>query len=489
MFFIKQSVRSNFVYWLLVILVAGWCLFWTFDRLDKFPHIWVDEGVFIQMAQMLGERGLLTIPVGPGLVSTQPFLYSISTAYPVLWPVTGAIHLFGLNLWAARLPMALYLLGTIGLGGWLFYKIFDRWAALLATAMLAVFPSLFFYGKPVQGEVPAFFWLLMFFGSFFWSSKSTRRATGQIFLAGIFLGLGATAKIPFAPGMVLLLLWWWWSVWQQGNRSIGTTIAVSGLGFIIPIFFWCYWANPNFWSLDFYLSAGQVIREFTHGARQYNWLAWSIFSQESTLGYFLLLTVFILGTVFCWHHYQKEKLSAIQRFLFGAVVLLVLWFAYWFIKSPGWLRYLFPLQLILLLSTVASWQWWRTRAKKFWQKIILIIFISSLVLLSAGKLWSGRNYGVSDLSNWLIAWRENYLITSQQSLGVYDRPEVAALLPPGRYWQYLSLLRPDGVNLLDKKLDIVIIDKKSFATNLFWQQNYEINTRHGDLLILQRKNQ
>lgn len=95
-----------FYVWLTItVVVFAYLVTWN---IAESPATWFDEGINMGIAKSLVQNGVYSLQVGPdSFVSERPFL--ITTNYPVLLPVAGALWLFDNSLLSARLPMVIFL--------------------------------------------------------------------------------------------------------------------------------------------------------------------------------------------------------------------------------------------------------------------------------------------------------------------------------------------------------------------------------------------
>lgn len=165
------------------------------------------------------------------------------------WLQAGAMHLFGVNEYAARLPNALAGIVTV----WLFYSIgrryfSERLGRFWALAYLgSLLPHFYFR----TGIIDPVFNLFIFLGLFqlilfYW--KRSAMLPGQLYsgkdrrhllLGGVFTGLAILTKGPVGLLLILLTLFGYW-LWQRLRFFItplqfliylGATLVTAGLWF------------------------------------------------------------------------------------------------------------------------------------------------------------------------------------------------------------------------------------------------------------------
>ena len=200
-------MNKNNLYWAGVIGLFALVFFYASYKLTESPPTWYDEGLYIQVAHSIAERGTQSVQTAPGEFISTGF---VTGGYPFLAPVALSLRIFGDNLFAARLPMIVFIL-ALAVAVFLFmYRLFGRQDALLALLLLATFPLLYGNGKNVLGEVPGLFYITLAL-LFLWrlELQEFKGIYNYLFL-GIFTGLAAVTKPIFfffflAIGLVLLL--------------------------------------------------------------------------------------------------------------------------------------------------------------------------------------------------------------------------------------------------------------------------------------------
>ena len=151
----------------------------------------------------LGE-GLQLYLGGDPLVNYE--MYSIRESNPngvhmddlplLSWLNAGLWSVFGLQLWIARLVIILFSLGAILMTYLVVNQFFKkRGVALVAAFFVTIMPLLVFFGRQVQYDMPAMFFILL---GLFYFLKWKESPTHKNFLISIFsLTFAGLLKIPF----------------------------------------------------------------------------------------------------------------------------------------------------------------------------------------------------------------------------------------------------------------------------------------------------
>ncbi|MFH0837007.1 MAG: glycosyltransferase family 39 protein, partial [Candidatus Aenigmatarchaeota archaeon] len=121
---------------------------------------------------------------------------------PILsWINVGLWSLFGTQLWIARLVIILFSLGAIIMSYFVVKKLFRRESiALLASFFMAICPMLIFFGRNVQYDMPALFFMLL--GVYFFLEWKQTPSHKNFLLAALFITITILVKLPF---MIILI--------------------------------------------------------------------------------------------------------------------------------------------------------------------------------------------------------------------------------------------------------------------------------------------
>ena len=148
---------------IILTLVFSLALFLILFHFTDTPRVWVDEGIYTNVAESLAFHGVFGLQTAPGEFFR--FGQTLTTSYPVIFPVAFALKIFGKGLWQARLSSIVYMF-LLAVLFYLFVK--KRYAekygllpAILSVLMLVTFGPFYGNGRPVQGEVPGLVFLVL----------------------------------------------------------------------------------------------------------------------------------------------------------------------------------------------------------------------------------------------------------------------------------------------------------------------------------------
>lgn len=325
-----------------VIFLGGIFLFFTtYGGLTATPKFWHDEAVPFEIARNLAEFDKADIAVAPGIFWEQSYM-THATGFPLIFPLAGVFKIFGVGVLQSRLFMVAWMIVALATLFFVMRAFFDKKTAFFSVLLVATFSSFYANGRTGTGEIPGFFFLLL--ALYFLYQKKWHG------LGGFFAALAAVTK----PSMYLFVLPVFMLEILFTKKSVKRFFCEEGLRFIIgalPILlFWIWLINPS----PFSIANWREMIAFYQNA--FN--APSLLSQfpailpelltHSTLLYFFLL---FLPIFIAW---RKHLFSSAQNrlvlflFFYGALSF------FYFLRSPGWFRYLLGTELLILALLPAA---------------------------------------------------------------------------------------------------------------------------------------
>ncbi len=408
----------------------------SYPVLTTWPKLWYDEGLAIEVAHTFAEHQVLDISVAPGVYSPYAVVIAGSNGYPVTLPLAFAFAVFGFSFFVARFYMLAWCVAGVGTLFLFLRKFFDTRSAVLGCLLVLSFASFFANGRTVTGEIPGFTFLLL--GA--WCLLK-----GRLIPSGLLLGLAAASKpslylwlcIPAAADIFFF----------QKEKRFGNLIRF-GMGYALPIFLWLALTLPRPITSGVFASLlGFYKNPFGSASMLDNVVANVLHAPlESTLLYFFfLLCVSAVG----WYFAKGEDPFQKRIVLFFSL-LGIISFAY-FLRSPGWLRYLMPLELsVLMLLPVFI----RNISVHFFSRsIYATLCIAGLVGLQAYVLFFSSHVFRSDTALQTATYLNAHL--GSDTVGIINDPAVASLVPPQSRYHYLSMtgVPVHGVNALSLPLN------------------------------------
>lgn len=402
------------------------------------PKVWIDEGVFTEVAKNLAWHGVLGLQINPGnFFPMKGFL--LSTSYPVIFPVAWSFTIFGTGIWQARLPMIIYMVILVVLFYLFTKKRYGFYAAILSVLMLISFSPFYGNGRPVQGEVPGLVFLIL--GSWlllFWERDSFQNKNWAL-ISGLAFGLAASTKpiyllvIPMSLAVTLLF-------WIKKVKIRNTSLFIFGLGFLLPVFFWFF---VHFSTVGSFLKdiPTYLYLAGNHGssipiARTVLTNFIRFFTESTPILFLLLLIATILSFLSRFIKKEERDFRASECLILSFIVLN--WLGY--LTGTGHYRYFFPAHTLLyLLFPAAILTLTRIVHKEVLRKIILavpivliILQFFHLVFLSDTSFTTKRTRN-AELSETLSK------ITPSQKVFFSVSPEAIIFLKGDNYSQYLAM--------------------------------------------------
>ncbi|KND46803.1 MAG: hypothetical protein AB201_03390 [Parcubacteria bacterium C7867-006] len=451
--FIKNR---KFAIYFLVFLSFFLALF----RFTSTPKVWVDEGVFTNIARNLEDNGVIGIQTSPGNVSEVKG-WVLSSSYPVLFPVALSFKLFGVGIWQARLPMVIYVLLFLFASYLFVRKRYGDYPAFLSTLLLLSFAPLYGNGRPVQGEVPGLFFLVL--GSYFLLilEEKNYNSTKFSLLSGLAFGLSCATKAIYltfiSVSLIIALVIWY-------KKINNKTILYFSLGFCIPILLWFFMHFPTI-----KLMSGMVGSYLYFAGNHSSDLSKSIiiwnnfkrFFTESTPILFSFISFFVLSSIYIRFYKQKDNVVTISEFIIFSFIFLN-WAGY--LNGTGWYRYFFPANTLLYIVFIGS----VLSLVKFFKNRILI---NLLAIIPIALVVFQFYYLVflSDVSFVVNRTRNSELasvlgnISVNKSVLFYNSIETIVFLKSDNYFQYLQmddfLVVGDEKSLSKPGPDFILTDK------------------------------
>jgi 4-amino-4-deoxy-L-arabinose transferase-like glycosyltransferase len=471
-----------------LIAIFALILFYSTYKLTESPPTWYDEGIYIQVAHSFATVGTQSMQVAPGEFRQIDFL---TVGYPVLAPVALSLKLFGLSVFAARIPMVMFILLFAASTWLLLSRLTKPREALLGLALLATFPILYGNGKNVLGEVPGLLYATLAFLALARLEKNNFKGPANYLWLGLAVGLTAATKpvfllLPAAMGLVLLF-----HVRTILPRVVDVVIAA--LAFVVPLLLWAFLQ----FGADANLSA-----ILSYYANPYGVASVSATVGENLLRFFNEATPLYCGALMslwlasvCVRIYMKEKISLAEQsaFVFSMLVLLA------YLRTAGWYRYFFQsitLALIFAPLSLMTLARYAERALGYKSAIygyaaiacVGILFCMQLYQLNLSS-WVADHYASTNVAQ-TSSFFTNF--PKDKSILVYNSPEAVNTIGTMNYYQYM---RPtDSITygsealdaLKDTVPDYVLIAPGNYEKDKHLFTSYNKNAEAGPYLLLKK---
>lgn len=344
---------NNSKYNLSLLGIIVLVLIFSFYTLTTKPRFWADEAKSIELARNFLYFGRLDIQTEPGKFSLVPHILQ-STGYPVTVPLAGFFKLFGYGLAQARIYMLLWMVGAILAVFYVGARWFGTQNSFLAVLLISTFASFYDSGRTVVGEIPGFLFLIP--GLHFWISKNF------YYWAGFWLGMAVVTK-PAVYGLVIPTITLVFLLERQNffkktfRVAAGMMPAAIGWLILVPdnIFQLSFWRGiANFYQNPFGQSL--IVENIINNLKN------ALYSTTLIYFGFLFLLIAAAG-----YRIKEEKLRSLYHFI---ILYSIFAFGY-YLRSPGWLRYILAAELLILFSLPQAIAVASNRFKDFVSKLKL----------------------------------------------------------------------------------------------------------------------
>jgi 4-amino-4-deoxy-L-arabinose transferase-like glycosyltransferase len=325
---VEYSILRNRRFYLSIII--AFVVYLSFSTLLTKPRVWSDEAKSLEIARSFSLYRSLDIEWSSGNFTEFPLLLQ-STGYP-LTVLTGLIFkLFGVNVEVARITMILWILVAIFAVYVFICKLFDRDSAILSLSLIATFAPFYDSGRALVGEIPGFVFLVV--ALHYWLNRQS------IAMAGIFFGLSVVTK----PSVFLLIIPSLFVVLVIHRQRFFRNTSLLAITMIPAALMWFATLNLNPFSVDTWSSIRQFYSN-PYGSKIIENISNNLdtFFKSSTLVYFAILFTAVLVARFISKKKETKK-------FYDFIIIYSLFAFIYYLRSPGWLRYLIIAQLLILL--------------------------------------------------------------------------------------------------------------------------------------------
>jgi hypothetical protein len=412
-------------------------------KLTESPQTWIDEGMVSQPALNLERHGVMGLQTSPDNFSSGAY---ISVGFPVIFPLAGVFSFFGEGLLQARILMLVWILLLVSLSYVYVLKEFGTRTALTTGLLLVTFAPLYGNGKNVLGEVPGLVFFFLFLLLLQRLAKVGFPNRPYMFLgAGLLLGLAVTTKPIFllvlgAFVFVVVVFGSRTSFWKSDFLKLplrGSLIFAAGVLLPLIIWFFTQFSVSDSFRDIFSLYRNPYNLENVSSVMLTNFLR---FFQELSPLYTVLFFFLWSASIFIRERKKTGEISISERMAF-VFSLLVLFF---YLRTPGWYRYFFPAQIVILaylpnsIFSLASYFSWANPQNI---RRVITSLLLGLALFQAYQTgfssWVADHYSSTRTAE-LTAYFKDW--DSEKSIFVYNAPEVIIFFPRDAvYYQFLEV--------------------------------------------------
>ncbi len=410
------------------LLIAA---FFATYHLTESPQTWFDEGIFLQLAR----NALVQLPFSLRVSPTElvPAGAISTVGFPVIAPVSASFALFGIGILQARAVMVLFILLLIATLYAFARAAWGERTAFWATVLVATHAPVYGNGKNVLGEIPGLFLFFAFLHFVHELEQREQRSLSLWAATGLAAGLFMATKPNFLLLAPVLLI----ALWLR-RKTLAPTwkeLAIAALGAALPVFVNILF---SFGSLHAFISG---LHDYgMPGLAKVTGLTLPQLVMKNALSFFHQATpMYALGTVGIWALWlglrlkRKIIIPTHELLAFGFVLLTMAYY----LKMPGFYRYLFTAQVIAFPYAVASG--FALLEKRLLKPMLIVlaclaVFQTYQVLFSS---WVAGHYA-STRTTELTAFFQG--LDPRTHVFIYHAPEVATFVKGENYSQYFDLL-------------------------------------------------
>lgn len=422
---------KNYLFLTAIILAVS---IFSLTTLTTKPKLWTDESMSIELARNFLNYGRLNFMAAPGEFFDAPFLLQ-STGYTMTAPLALFFKIFGFGLVQARFFALMLMLSCLILIYWLTKKFFGVSSAFWAVLLTATFAPFYANGRCVTGEITGFIFLL--FGLYLLFEKE------KFFWSGCLIGLAVVTK----PSIYLYSLLAVLAVFLLSGRGFWRKTVKFSLGVAPAILLWLVLVLPNFWSAAGWVKIFNFYKNpFGAGSSPTqniiaNLQDWPL---NATSIYFTILFLMILTAIFL-----DKKFFVWRKKLFVFLVVYVGLSFIYFLKSPGWLRYLLAAEILILMVLAPTLQilidklaavklgrftdFFSARRQIFFSAAMIFLILIQLVhlLTKADIFYSDESIKIINLLNQQAPGK---------SIGFINSLDVASLVSTEKRYQFVDIM-------------------------------------------------
>ncbi|OGZ54930.1 MAG: hypothetical protein A3F85_02060 [Candidatus Ryanbacteria bacterium RIFCSPLOWO2_12_FULL_44_26] len=383
------------------------------------PKFWRDESIPYEIARTYAELGKLDVVTEPGVVDGRPYL-THATGFPLTISLAGFFKLFGVGVVQSRIFMTFWIVAVLMVLYLVLRSFFGPFQAGFGTLLVSTFSSFYANGRTFTGEIPGFLFLLL--ALFFIYRKK------QYILGGMLLAIAVVTK----PSVYLLLLpaaAFEFFIWDfKKSLRFGARLAI---GVLPVILLWIFIILPQPFSVESWAGMIDLYRHPFNEPSLFSRLPEAFFDllTNSTIWYF----GFLLGLIL--FSYSKGVFRDDQKRLLHFFLLFGVLSIIYFLRSPGWFRYLLVTELFILAFTFPAAdslvQKRRSAAVSF---AGLLVVIQVLNFFFFSDIPSGRvSISTAEFIN------KQLLLGNDSTIGFIHMPTVAPLISSHRKYQIAQI--------------------------------------------------
>ena len=417
------SLKNKYIFgFICVVLIAATLSFYSpLGYFTATPKFWRDEAIPFEIARTFLELGKLDVVVAPNTVDGRPYL-THATGFPLTIPLAGFMGIFGVGVVQARIFMVIWIFATLATLFFVLRDFFGKEAAFWGTLLVSTFGPFYANGRTTTGEIPGLLFLL--WGLWFLYRRE------KYAISGVFFALAAVTKpsvfLLIFPAVAIEFLV------SERARELAPRALRFWLGTLPVIFLWIWIILPGPFSPESWRAMIDLYRHpFNEPSliSRFPGLVLELTSHTTVL-YVAALFIFLILAFRIGAFGGKSSRWALFLFLYSLMSII------YFLRSPGWLRYLLISEILILSSLYPALLHFVKKAS--WAPPIIIILLSVLHL-SNFFLFSDIQSGTGSIDTAEFINNELLDPNPRATIGVIHMPTVAPLLPPDRKYQIATI--------------------------------------------------
>src|SRR3989338_487831 len=431
-----SAERWGMMEWVITACAVIFVCAFSLSALTTKPRIGVDESITIDIAHHIAEKGVLNISTAPGVYPSRPYTIA-ATGYAVTYPLAWFFNVFGFGFVQARIYMLCWIAIFLASVLYVVDELFGKYAALFALMFMVTFATFYDIGRTAMGELPGFIFFL-------WGTHVLARARAGFYfrakqnsylLAGLLIGLAVATKPSLYLSLVVVVVIYFLT--ERRVIALRSMMLVA-LGAALVLFVWVYSIFPYFWQVATWREAyGFLANPFGRPLLVNMWYSLRVLPQSSTIWYFAVIAVCV---AWMFVHNKGRELSNEAHAFVKIALLYSVFGLFYFLRSPGWFRYLFAMELMLLIlwypafcHLVRSLKNRLPKQKHIGKHVVLGIAAFMVVGQLAQLLFFSailESPAPQEVSAYVLE-----RLGDTKTVGVIDNQQIAALMPIDRRYQ------------------------------------------------------
>ncbi len=412
----------------LVFLAIGFMFAYSFPTLTTKPRFGVDESMTLEVAHNIQREGVFNVSVAPGEYAKRPYTIA-ATGYAVTVPLASVFSVWGFGLLEARLYMIAWMLLFLFSVFWIVWNVFGRAAAVAALFLIVTFATFYDIGRTAMGELPG----LVFF---LWGAYLLAHRL-RLSLAGILFGLAAATKPSLYMAAIPLLAVFFFL--RRSSLPWRSMIQIAA-GLAPPLLLWVLSVFPEPFSVVAWREALAFLQNPFGRPLLSNVIGNARALVTSTT---LIYFYGVAALVAIMYRRERHTMPNLARdFSLLVLVYSTLGFLY-FLRSPGWFRYLFAVEILLLvlfypaLQSAVAWARIRFSRLHLLPAGAPLALAAIFILVQGVHLFLFSTILSSDAPQVIGVYLNRELARQGGAVGIINNKQVAALVPAeARYQQF-----------------------------------------------------